>query len=386
MINNNFKINSCININIKKLHTFCLVQKMTVVFSRKGTKNSISSWKKKMLRGMHRIISRPKGLMIPLQKFLSVCNHSTLGVNTDPKYYGNFTKEELSEALKEIKESETKQAATGRDAPASEAYRQLQKVNLDLEPFVNESNEKSRSEDELKAYLSRLYEWTEKKRHARPILRKDNDATASPKEKKSTSIYKYEHTKSTAVDQRPPFVKFMELLKENYPEFHQQVAEGDSNVKELVDLSYLQFFEPGKNTKHDVKVLPDDAYPDWVWELVPESRVYTWTDLVQTPFENLTEFEKHRLFNKWKKTYRVSNRMWINSVLGKLGTPRPVYKDPWPEPLTVMDVPVWLAKFQPPQTKPARSRRRIRDAGHATAIHGDITDTKQIDPLLIREH
>ena len=63
-----------------------------------------------------------------------------------------------------------------------------------------------------------------------------------------------------------------------------------------------------------------------LWELTPESRVYTWTDLVQTPFENLTEMEKLRLFRKWQKTLIVSNRLWVKSNFGKLQTWRYTHK------------------------------------------------------------
>merc|ERR1711920_876992 len=66
-------------------------------------------------------------------------------------------------------------------------------------------------------------------------------------------------------------------------------------------------------------VLPDSEYPDWVWGLVPESRRYWWTDLVQTPFENLSEV----------------------AHFGSLGKVRPHYNDPWPKPITKMDIPAF---------------------------------------------
>eukprot|EP01083_Nonionella_stella_P218746 784133_1 len=105
-------------------------------------------------------------------------------------------------------------------------------------------------------------------------------------------------------------------------------------IDELIDMNYLQLHE----NRNVPKLLPDNEYPEWVWELVPESRRYWWTDLIQTPFENLSEVEKFQLFRKWRKTLMVSNNMWNKSHLGHLGKVRPRYNDPWPRPLTKMDI------------------------------------------------
>lgn len=59
---------------------------------------------------------------------------------------------------------------------------------------------------------------------------------------------------------------------------------------------------------------------------------------MQTPFENLSQVEKFQLLRKWRKTLMVSNNQWNKSHLGKLGQVRGKYNDPWPSPITKMDI------------------------------------------------
>ena len=62
---------------------------------------------------------------------------------------------------------------------------------------------------------------------------------------------------------------------------------------------------------------------------------------MQTPFENLSEVEQFGLLRKWRKTLMISNNQWTKSHLGSLGKVRPRYNDPWPKPLTKMDIPAY---------------------------------------------
>ena len=59
---------------------------------------------------------------------------------------------------------------------------------------------------------------------------------------------------------------------------------------------------------------------------------------MQTPFENLSEVEQFQLLRKWRKTLMISNNQWTKSHLGSLGKVRPKYNDPWPRPITKMDI------------------------------------------------
>ena len=77
-------------------------------------------------------------------------------------------------------------------------------------------------------------------------------------------------------------------------------------------MSYLNLWE----NVEPLNVKKDEEYPDWVWELVPESDVYWWTDLVQTPFENLSEIEKDALIQRWHKTKKLADEMWKQSEWG----------------------------------------------------------------------
>eukprot|EP00483_Globobulimina_turgida_P003141 UN03146 len=125
----------------------------------------------------------------------------------------------------------------------------------------------------------------------------------------------------------------MENIEKTNPDLYNELTQ-PLPVENLIDMNYLALHE----NKNVPKVLPDDQYPEWVWELVPESRRYWWTDLIQTPFENLCEVEKFQLFRKWRKTLMISNNSWNKSHLGYLGKVRAKYNDPWPQPLTKMDI------------------------------------------------
>merc|ERR1712129_411159 len=140
-------------------------------------------------------------------------------------------------------------------------------------------------------------------------------------------------TKTTETDTRPSYHKFMSKLEQENPTLFQELSE-PLKTEQLIDMNYLCLHE----NKNVPKILPDEEYPEWIWELVPESRKYWWTDLVQTPFENLSQKEKFRLLRKWRKTLMVSNNQWNKSHLGYLGKVRPKYKDPWPSPITKMDI------------------------------------------------
>ena len=37
----------------------------------------------------------------------------------------------------------------------------------------------------------------------------------------------------------------------------------------------------------------------------------------------------------------ISNNQWTKSHLGRLGKVRPTYNDPWPKPITKMDIPLY---------------------------------------------
>ncbi len=232
-----------------------------------------------------------------------------------------------------------------------------------MPPFEDESREMNRTEDELKVYLKELRRHTTEKKQARP-KNPEGDKPYKP-------LYKYEKTLTTEVDQRPPFHKFMEFLKNENPELHDEL-EKPLDLGEVVDMSYLELFE----SKEAPTVASDDEYPDWVslpfslslplysdlyetkqlWELVPESRVYSWTNLVQTPFENLSEKEMNALFTKWHKTLAIANQLWEGSEFGYLGHPRPYYDDPWPSPFTKMDI--WEHDLKK-ELSDAKKKRRV---------------------------
>ena len=108
-----------------------------------------------------------------------------------------------------------------------------------------------------------------------------------------------------------------------------------------------------------------------VWELVPESRRYWWTDLIQTPFENLSEMEKFGLFRKWRKTLMVANNLWTGSELGKYGRVRPHYDDPWPAPITKLDI--WNKEYY-------QEIDKMNDPNYDESIDNVYNLDKYIDP------
>ena len=217
----------------------------------------------------------------------------------------------------------------GRKLPATKQYNILKSIPLDIERFNDDSFDRNRNESELKEYLGKLFDYCRRKRHARP-KRIDGDKLFKP-------LYNYDKTYSTDTDLRPSYKKFLDNIEDDNKELYNEIIE-PLNPSEMIDMNYLKMYEH----KDAPNVLNDDEYPEWLWELTPESRVYNWTDLIQTPFENLSEIEKHGLFRKWKKTLIVSNKMWIRSNLGKLGQVRMEYNDPWPKPITKMDIPKWI--------------------------------------------
>eukprot|EP01084_Bolivina_argentea_P077169 139893_1 len=223
---------------------------------------------------------------------------------------------------------------SSRNKPTTYAYETLSNVDLDIEPFEDQSHDQNRTESELQKYFSNLRDYVQRRRYAAPKYhnpnKSDKDNIEQPLFK---PLYDYSKTKSTEIDQRQPYQKFIQNLQGKNPELYKEMTEA-LPIDELIDMNYLQLHE----NRNVPKLLPDNEYPEWVWELVPESRRYWWTDLIQTPFENLSEVEKFQLFRKWRKTLMVSNNMWNKSHLGYLGKVRPRYNDPWPRPLTKMDI------------------------------------------------
>lgn len=188
--------------------------------------------------------------------------------------------------------------------------------------------ESNKSELELKEYLSNLHNYCE------------NSVNVQPKnpngEQQFVPLYDYRNTINTKIDQRSAFTKLMNTIEEKDEQLFETLADNVS-LSSAIDLSYLDLWS---NTDSN-QLQHDTEYPDWVWKLVPESTMYWWSDLVQTPFENLSDKEKEALLNKWQNTYLLANRMWAQSELGKYGRSRHGYNDLWPEPLTKMDIPAY---------------------------------------------
>ena len=124
--------------------------------------------------------------------------------------------------------------------------------DLDIEPFEDQSNEQNRSESELSTYLSSLYNYTRKKRYALPRHRNKDQPLYK-------SLYNYDKTKSTDIDTRPSYYKFMENMEKQNPELFNELNESIP-TEELIDMSYLQLHE----NKSVPSILTDDEYPDWV--------------------------------------------------------------------------------------------------------------------------
>ena len=104
----------------------------------------------------------------------------------------------------------------------------------------------------MKTYFSSLYDHVQKRRYARPINHNNPNKLFKP-------LYDYSKTKTTDIDLRPSYYKFMENMEKTNPDLFKELND-PIPTEDLIDMNYLQLHE----NRHVPKIMPDEEYPDWV--------------------------------------------------------------------------------------------------------------------------
>jgi len=219
------------------------------------------------------------------------------------------------------------------------AYKRLQQRKLEIADFPDNSREQSRSKDQLEKYLEGLKKHCDELKFARPI----------PPNGEKEEIWKPPYHKLP--QKKSQVEKFFERIEVENPELFAEMtkpvdSKADVENPELfaemtkpvdskadVDLTFLDIFAD----KPAPEVMNDEDYPSWVWQLAPENQLYSKTEQIWTPVENLSENERARLWQWWETLKELDDKLYKKTV-GYRGDDRPFFDDTFPEPLCARDI------------------------------------------------
>jgi len=200
------------------------------------------------------------------------------------------------------------------------AYQKLQQKRLDIADFADDSREQSRSKEELLKYLDGLKRHCDEIKFARPM----------PPNGEKEEVWKAPYHKLP--EKKTPVEKFFERIELENPKLFEEMTK-PVDAKADVDLTFLDIYAE----KPAPEVMNDEDYPSWVWELAPENQLYSKTEQIWTPVENLSENERARLWQWWENLKELDDKLYKKTV-GYRGDDRPFFDDTFPEPLCARDI------------------------------------------------